>query len=72
MTQSLFQRFSKRCLPIWQKYCHKNLPPPPNNYGIDSVINFYKNVNITTNFQLKPTTKDIALELLKILIFPKQ
>ena len=50
----------------------QKLPPPPNKYGIDSVENFYKNLNITTKFQLKQTTEDIALKLLKILIFPRQ
>ena len=39
---------------------------PPNIYGIDSVKKFYKNLNITTKFQLKPTTEDIVLKLLKI------
>ena len=43
----------------------QKLPPPPNKYGIDSVKNFYKNLNITTKFQLKPTTEDIVLKLLK-------
>ena len=39
---------------------------PPNIYRIDSVKKFYKNLNITTKFQLKPTTEDIVLKLLKI------
>ena len=43
----------------------QKLPPPPNKYGIDSVKTFYKNLNITTKFQLKPTTEDIVLKLLK-------
>ena len=43
----------------------QKLPPPPNKYDIDSVQNFYKNLNVTTKFQLKPTTEDIALKLLK-------
>ena len=43
----------------------QKLPPSPNKYGIDSVKNFYKNLNITTKFQLKPTTEDIVLKLLK-------
>ena len=43
----------------------QKLPPPPNKYDIDSVKNFYKDLNIITKFQLKPTTEDIALELLK-------
>ena len=42
----------------------QKLPPLPNKYGIDSVKNFYKNLNITTKFQLKPATEDI-LKLLK-------
>ena len=41
----------------------QKLPPPPNKYGIDSVKTFYKNLNITTKFQLKPTTEDIVLKL---------
>ena len=43
----------------------QKLPPPPNKYGIDSVNIFYKSLNITTKFQLKPTTEDIVLKLLK-------
>ena len=43
----------------------QKLPLPPNKYGINSVKNFYKNLNITTKFQLKPTTEDIVLKLLK-------
>ena len=43
----------------------QKLPPPPNKYGIDSVEKFYKNLNITTKFQLKPTNGDIVLKLLK-------
>ena len=41
----------------------QKLPPPPNKYGIDSVKKIYKNLNITTKFQLKPTTEDIVLKL---------
>ena len=43
----------------------QKLPPPPNKYVIDSVKKFYKNLNLTTKFQLKPTTEDIVLKLLK-------
>ena len=43
----------------------QKLPSPPNKYGIDSVKMFYKDLNITTKFQLKPTTEDIVLKLLK-------
>ena len=43
----------------------QKLPPPPNKYGIDSVKIFYKNLNITTKLQLKPTTENIFLKLLK-------
>ena len=43
----------------------EKLPPPPKKYGIDSVKIFYKNLNITTQFQSKPTTEDIVLKLLK-------
>ena len=42
------------------------LSPPPNIYGIDSVKKIYKNLNMTTKFQLKPTTEDIVLKILKI------
>ena len=65
ITQSSFQRFFKRSLLIWQKYCYKSFHRPPNNSGIDSVKNFYKNLNIPTKFQLKPTTGGIVLKLLK-------
>ena len=41
----------------------QKLPPPPNKYGINSVKHFYKNLNITSKFQLKPTTKDIVIYL---------
>ena len=43
----------------------QKLPPPTQKYDIDSVKSFYKNLNITTKFQLKPTTEDIVLKLLK-------
>ena len=43
----------------------QKLPPPPNKYGIDSVKKIYKNLNITTKFQLEPTNGDIVLTLLK-------
>ena len=43
----------------------QKLSPSPNKYGIDSGKIFYKNLNITTKLQLKPTTEDIALKLLK-------
>ena len=43
----------------------QKLPPTPKKYGIDSVKHFYKDLNITTKFQLKPTTEDIVLKLLK-------
>ena len=43
----------------------QNLPRPPNKYGIDSVKIFYKDLNITTKFHLKPTTKDVFLKLFK-------
>ena len=49
----------------------QKLPPPPSKYGIDSVKNFYKDLNITTKFQLKPTTEDIVLKLLKNIDFSK-
>ena len=48
-----------------EKTLLQKLPPPQNKYGIDSVKTFYKNLNITTKFQLKPTTEDIVLKLLK-------
>ena len=43
----------------------QKLPTPPNKYGIDSIKHFYKNLNITTKFQLKQTTEDIVLKLFK-------
>ena len=43
----------------------QRLPTAPNKYGIDSVKNFYKHLDITTKFKLKPTTEDIILKLLK-------
>ena len=43
----------------------QKLPPSPSKYRIDSVKKNYKNLNITTKFQLKPTTEDIVLKLLK-------
>ena len=43
----------------------QKLQPPLNKYGIDSVKHFYKDLNITTKFQLKPTTEDTVLKLLK-------
>ena len=43
----------------------QKLPPPPNKYRIDSVKSFDKNLNITTKFQLKPTTEDIVLKIFK-------
>ena len=43
----------------------QKLPPPPNKYGINSVKSFNKELNITTKFQLEPTTEDIVLKLLK-------
>ena len=41
----------------------QKLPPSPNKYRTDSVKKIYKNLNITTKFQLKPTTEDIVLKL---------
>ena len=43
----------------------QKLPPPPNKYGIDSVNKFYKDLDITTKFQLKQATEDVVLKLLK-------
>ena len=42
-------------------------PPPPQQKknGNDLVKDFYKDLNIRTWFQLKPTTEDIILKLLK-------
>ena len=65
MTQIPFQIFFKRSLPIWQKRCYKSFHLPPNKCGVDSVKIFYKDLNITTKFELKPTTEDIAQKLLK-------
>ena len=49
----------------------QKLPPPPNKYDIDSVKIFYKGLNITAKFQLKPTTKDNVLKLLKNIYISK-
>ena len=46
----------------------QKLPPHPNKYGIDSVKNFYKDLNITTNFQLKPINEDVVLKVLKNIV----
>ena len=43
----------------------QKLPALPNKYGIDSIKKCYKNLNIITKFELKPTTEDIILKLLK-------
>ena len=43
----------------------QKLPPPSNKYAIDSVNIFYKDLKITSKFQLKSTTDDIVLKLLK-------
>ena len=43
----------------------QKLPPPSNKYAIDSVNIFYKDLKITSKFQLKSTTGDIVLKLLK-------
>ena len=55
-----------------EKTLLQKLPPPPTKYGIDSIKHFYKNLNITTKLDLKPTTVDIVLKLLKTLTFPRQ
>ena len=57
--------FFKRSLMIWQKHLYKNFHLPPNKYDIDSVKKNYKDLDITTKFELKPTTEDIVLKLLK-------
>ena len=46
-----------------QKHCYKSFHLPQTN--IDSKKNFTKNLNITTKFQLKATTEDIVLKLLR-------
>ena len=38
----------------------QKLPYPLNKYDIDSVKKFYKDLDITTKFQLKPRTEDIS------------
>ena len=48
-----------------EKALLQKVPPPPKIYGIDLVKHFYKDLSITTKFQLKPTTEDIVLKLLK-------
>ena len=43
----------------------QNLSLSLNKEGIDSVKKNYKDLHITTKFQLKPTTEDITLKLSK-------
>lgn len=50
----------------------EKLLPPPNKYGIDSVKFFFKDLEITTKFQFKPTNEDGILKLLKSLEFLRQ
>ena len=64
MTQGPFQKFFKRFLPIWQEHCYKSFHLPQTNMVLIFKI-FYKNLNITTKFQLKLTIEDIVLKLLK-------
>ena len=45
----------------------QKLPPSRNKYGIHSINKFYKDLYITTKFQLKQTTEDVILELSKII-----
>ena len=49
----------------------QKLPPLPNTYGIDSVKKNYKDIDKTIKFQLKPTTEDIVLKLLKNIVISK-
>ena len=42
-----------------------------NKYGINSVNKFFKDFDTTTKFQLKSTTEDAVLEILKTLRFPR-
>ena len=44
---------------------------PPKKHGIDSVKKLYKDLHISTGFQLKPTTEDIVLKLLKRILISK-
>ena len=46
----------------------QKLTPPPNKYGINSIKYFYKRLDITTKFQLKSTTEDIVIKLLKNIV----
>ena len=47
------------------KILPQKLPPSPRKYGIDSAKKYYKDLNITTKFQLKPTTEGTVLKSLK-------
>ena len=47
------------------KILPQKFPPSPRKYGIDSAKKYCKDLNITTKFQLKPTTEDTVLKLLK-------
>ena len=48
----------------------ENLPSPPGKYDIDLLNRFCKDLYITTKFELKPTTEDAVLNLLKALKLP--
>ena len=43
----------------------KTFLPLPNKYSIESVNKFYKDLDMTTKFQIKLTTVDIVLNLIK-------
>ena len=64
MTQSPFQRFSKISLLIQQKHSYKNFHLPQASTVLFSKKN-YEDLDITNKFQMKPTTEDIFLKILK-------
>ena len=68
MTQSHFKTFQKVFKTFFANMVEtllEKLPHPQNKFNVDSLNRFYKNLDITTKFQLKPTTEDAVLNLLR-------
>ena len=61
---NLISKFFQTFFVNMAKTLLQKLRSSPDKYGIDSVKKIYKDLNITTKFELKPTTEDIALKLL--------
>ena len=63
-----FKHDSKSISKVFQSFfanMAKTFLPLPNKYSIDSVNKFYEDLDMTTEFQMKPTTADIVLNLMK-------